>query len=176
MDVKDSIKFNPASLQFGQSEEIKKDPTNIKQEHVQPKKEEIKEEVKEPLVAHIPPQTLQALDQKSAFKTELIIPKVTVEKPLIKEELDSSNDASLLSISSKEDSSSQPSTHSLGNYKENPMYMHSNINLKDSISFGKLKPCYHGKFLTKNYKIIVNFRNERSSTDQPPTAKSRNEP
>lgn len=70
-------------------------------------------------------------------KTHTHTSDLQVEKPIIKEELDSSNDASLLSISSKEDSSSQPSSHSLGNYKENPLYLHSNMSLKESISFGK---------------------------------------
>lgn len=136
-DVKENLKFNPASIPF-QQEEIKKEPI-IKPEVLQLKKEDVKDESRrdEPLIEHSPPPSLQLSDQKPTFKTELGVPKVTVDKPVIKEELDSSNDASLLSISSKEDSSSQPSNHSLGNYKDSPLYMHSNMNLKESISFGK---------------------------------------
>lgn len=163
-EVKENLKFNPASIPF-QQDEIKKEPI-IKPEVLQLKKEDVKDEVKEPLIEHSPPPSLQLSDQKPTFKTDLGVPKVTVDKPLIKEELDSSNDASLLSISSKEDSSSQPSNHSLGNYKDSPLYMHSNMNLKESISFGK----YFFYLLA----IVITFiiRNERSAFNKSSTTKS----
>ncbi|ENN72514.1 hypothetical protein YQE_10855, partial [Dendroctonus ponderosae] len=43
LDIKDTLKFNPAGLQFAQHQEMKKDPPPIKEEVMQPKKEEFQE-------------------------------------------------------------------------------------------------------------------------------------
>ena len=62
----------------------------------------------------------QKVDMPDKFKTELIIPKVTMEKVIIKEELESSNEA--ISLSSRDD------------YKDN-IFLSQNMNIKEQLNF-----------------------------------------
>lgn len=95
--------------------EIKKEaPPPIKVEPIMKIEKELKEEPKDIIVQ----QTQQ--QQQEKFKTELIIPKVPIEKVIIKEELESSNEA--INLNPKEE------------YKDN-LFLSQALNIKEQINF-----------------------------------------
>lgn len=127
-ELKD-VKFNTEPVKF--NNELKKE---IKVESVQqPINKNEKDIIKE-----------EMLDIPEKFKTELIIPKVvTMDKVIIKEEQESSNEAINMNMNNKEDNI----------YKEN-LFMPQNMIKEPTLSFG-LKEQHLNNHLPPNHSLIM---------------------
>lgn len=97
---------------------------------------------------HVLPSQQVSIVQEKPFKTELIIPKIhTMEKPLIKEELDLSNDSrniNLLNINSNLNPKDENTI-----FNEN-LYIPQSINPKETVPFGRKEPPFINHLQSKH--------------------------